>query len=508
MPYVLTADHCLLGNLANWVFQYQYWSETCTPNSDWSEDVQFNGCTLRANNCELDFALVQMNQTPASNSGINYAGWSRSTTPATSGASLHHPRGDLMKVSLFNTQATSVAWEDPNSPCPSQTSNHWRVSFSDGIIQYGSSGAALFDQNHRVVGQLHGYQDNICGNPGTNECWCTTQIPSIGEYGRFDLSWTGGGTNATRLSNWLDPTNTGVTTTNTTNISNLDPVDFTHVTMTGDATICGSAKTYSLSGSLSGLSVSWSASNGYITLSGSGSSITATPASGANGFVTLTATIGAVGCQTNNVKTKVIHVGNPVVGFNIESYPYEEPSCYSEWGIYTYRATVAWGSGSTGYEWGYRLIGSPPDVISPYDSPYFTFIPEQTGTYEIFVRPKNACGVGSPETTKEIEVVYSCPLRLAAPGRPKPILFPNPVKGDEVTVLLDGNGKGFPADRSKSVSGRIRIESLDGRLLSETAFDVHAGQVKLNVAKLRSGIYIVRIIRGTEMDTQKLVVQK
>ena len=30
-------------------------------------------------------------------------------------------------------------------------------------------------------------------------------------YGRFDKSWTGGGTNSTRLSNWLDPNNSGAT---------------------------------------------------------------------------------------------------------------------------------------------------------------------------------------------------------------------------------------------------------------------------------------------------------
>ena len=46
-------------------------------------------------------------------------------------------------------------------------------------------------------------------------------MPSIGEYGRFDLSWIGGGTNNTRLSNWLDPGNSNILTTNTTNVSNL-----------------------------------------------------------------------------------------------------------------------------------------------------------------------------------------------------------------------------------------------------------------------------------------------
>ena len=31
-------------------------------------------------------------------------------------------------------------------------------------------------------------------------------------YGRMDVSWDGEGTNSTRLSNWLDPSNTGATT--------------------------------------------------------------------------------------------------------------------------------------------------------------------------------------------------------------------------------------------------------------------------------------------------------
>lgn len=34
IPYLLTANHCLqVGNVNNWVFQFQYWSTTCTPNS-------------------------------------------------------------------------------------------------------------------------------------------------------------------------------------------------------------------------------------------------------------------------------------------------------------------------------------------------------------------------------------------------------------------------------------------------------------------------------------------
>ena len=34
----------------------------------------------------------------------------------------------------------------------------------------------------------------------------------VDSYGKFDVSWLGGGTNATQLKYWLDSANTGVTT--------------------------------------------------------------------------------------------------------------------------------------------------------------------------------------------------------------------------------------------------------------------------------------------------------
>lgn len=52
------------------------------------------------------------------------------------------------------------------------------------------------------VGQLHGGYSS-CDDPDDPD-W----------YGCFHRSWTGGGTNTTRLSNWLDPLGTGATTLN------------------------------------------------------------------------------------------------------------------------------------------------------------------------------------------------------------------------------------------------------------------------------------------------------
>ena len=177
-PYLLTADHCLDANVANWVFQFQYLSATCTPNSGYSVDIQFNGCTLRANSAATDFALLELNQTPSSSSGLHYAGWNRNTSGITQTTILHHPDGDLMKITRDNDAptTTTVAGTDV-----------WELTLDAGATEGGSSGGPYFDQNHRIIAQHLGTDDlhlPICDRD-----------TKFG--GRFDLSWTGGGTNAT-----------------------------------------------------------------------------------------------------------------------------------------------------------------------------------------------------------------------------------------------------------------------------------------------------------------------
>jgi len=80
-------------------------------------------------------------------------------------------------------------------------------------VQSGSSGSPLFNQNHRIVGQLRGNQNNKCYK-WSNECFCS-QRP-IGEFGKFDVSWYGDGTPSTSLKDWLDPDNTGTMEIGTT----------------------------------------------------------------------------------------------------------------------------------------------------------------------------------------------------------------------------------------------------------------------------------------------------
>lgn len=218
VPNFLTAFHCIdvgdnnnpceaeagngvlsateINRAQNWVFRFQYKSPTCTPSSEPTTWMTFNGSTFRAGWFNADFALVEMNNRPSASTGIQYAGWSRNTTAPSSGASIHHPSGDVMKISTYNNPATNsseIIWGYGCPPLTNTTpiSTHWTLTLNSGTSEGGSSGGPLFDQNGRVVGQLHG---------GGNSC-----APVMMHYGKLDLSWNGGGTAQTRLRDWLDP---------------------------------------------------------------------------------------------------------------------------------------------------------------------------------------------------------------------------------------------------------------------------------------------------------------
>ena len=306
-PSFLTAFHCVDsdGNgvlstaerdaVLTWGFRFQYESPTCSGPED-QEFWFLAGSTFRAAWQTSDFALLELNNRPLRETGIRYAGWSRVAAAATSSVGIHHPRGDVMKISTENNAALSVAWFGG----PADT--HWRATFDDGTIEHGSSGSPLFDQNERVVGQLHGNQNNICPSEDNSNCFCTQ--PRVGEYGRFDRSWNGGGTANTRLSTWLtnDP---AVTQTNTI------PIPF----ITGPSLVCASANSvFTISEVPIGQTVTWSVDQPrLVQVTPNNTSVTLRAVNNArNGEVTLTATLSSgVLCLSEATFTKDFWVGNP-----------------------------------------------------------------------------------------------------------------------------------------------------------------------------------------------------
>lgn len=189
-PYFLTANHCL-GGESNWIIMFKYESPGCT-NQNGPTNFTVQGTTLLASSSTSDFALVLLDDSPPESYNIAFSGWSNINTPAPNACGIHHPAGDIKKIS-FDYDAV-------NSANYLQTSGttHWRVAqWDDGTTEGGSSGSPLYDPQHRIVGQLHG---------GYASCASLT----ADWYGKFSLSWDGS-SSSNRLRDWLDPDNTGAT---------------------------------------------------------------------------------------------------------------------------------------------------------------------------------------------------------------------------------------------------------------------------------------------------------
>ncbi len=209
-PYFLTANHCWEASQPTWIFMFNYQSPNCN-NSDGPTTYTISGSTLKAKNWDSDFCLVQLTSAPPESYNVYYSGWNRIDIAAISGVSIHHPKNDIKKISFYNTALSSSSYSSGSQYWPENS--HWLVWWSTvegktAVTEGGSSGSPLFDQNHRIVGQLHG-GDSYCG-AAASSLWDT--------YGKLSMSWEGGGTPSTRLKDWLDPDNTGLSY-----IDGLDP---------------------------------------------------------------------------------------------------------------------------------------------------------------------------------------------------------------------------------------------------------------------------------------------
>jgi hypothetical protein len=185
-PYFLTADHCLDGNQNTWLFVFNYESPTCN-GVDGNLTQSISGSTLRANYPASDMALLELSSIPPKTYNVFYAGWNKANVAPAGATGIHHPSGDVKKICFENNPLVLGS--------AFSATNHWRVTDWDlGTTEPGSSGSPLFDTNHRIVGQLHG---------GGAACFNN----DYDEYGKFAVSWLGGGTPSTSLQPWLDPSN-------------------------------------------------------------------------------------------------------------------------------------------------------------------------------------------------------------------------------------------------------------------------------------------------------------
>ena len=206
-PYFMTADHCGIsaGNAASLVVYWNYENSTCRPPGsgasggpgDGTLDQFQTGSIFRADYGPSDFTLVELDDDPDPAWNVHWAGWDATPGDFAGAIAIHHPSTDEKRISFENDPTSTTSYLGNTAP---GDGTHVRVLDWDlGTTEGGSSGSPLFNPDHRVVGQLHG-GFAACGNDDAD--W----------YGRISVSWNGGGTAATRLIDWLDPTASGVLT--------------------------------------------------------------------------------------------------------------------------------------------------------------------------------------------------------------------------------------------------------------------------------------------------------
>lgn len=206
-PYVLTAHHCgapAVGDTLNWLVHFNYASPTCANPSESPPKQTMTGVVVRAahSGWREDFALLELVNPIPSSFRPYYAGWSIDAADSPDGMTPSYPGGAVRKMALETDPITDLG-------------ARWLSTFDQGTVEGGSSGAPLFDAEHRVIGHLRGAWSidlNACSGPGGDDNAATVVFPKLSHI--WDM-----GTDGQRMRDFLDPQSTGTMT--------LDGIDST-----------------------------------------------------------------------------------------------------------------------------------------------------------------------------------------------------------------------------------------------------------------------------------------
>lgn len=191
-PYFMTAAHCRItaATAPSLVTYWNYQTSKCGGARDGKMTDFQSGSVHLASNSRSDMTLVKLNSAPKPEWNVNYAGWDATERIGTKAVAIHHPNVDEKSISFENDPTALSSYGGRTSP--GDSTHVWVKDWDKGTTEPGSSGSPLFDDNHRVIGQLHG-GSAACGNDSPDY------------YGRFHTSYKEAG-----LAKYLDAANTGM----------------------------------------------------------------------------------------------------------------------------------------------------------------------------------------------------------------------------------------------------------------------------------------------------------
>lgn len=193
VPWLFGANHCFENDFAPYktTAQMQVVADTVTtlwgfeasacssrtPRTGWSQVG--GGATLIHHNAQNDVMLLRLNAAPPS--GSFYSGWDANPIGTNAAvASIHHPQGDLKKV----TQGSVVRFSTPG--VGGGTASFIETLWSSGTTEAGSSGGGLWTTSggqYLFRGGLWG-GSALCSNPTGTDHFSRLDIayPALAAY--------------------------------------------------------------------------------------------------------------------------------------------------------------------------------------------------------------------------------------------------------------------------------------------------------------------------------------
>lgn len=461
-PYILTAEHCFSipgVNPTDWRFRFNYESPLCSPNTE-NHPTQwityFGANTVSSwpfsnGTSSTDFMLVELNNSVSGIQGLSFSGWDRSSSPNHGTVTcIHHPAGDVKKISIDNETPTAQTFE-------------WFVDDWDtGTTEGGSSGSPLFDINHRIMG---------IDSRGDGFVACHPDKGTF--FGRFDVSWNGNGTNTTRLRNWLGTSSNP----NTLNCMTNPFVD-------GPNIICTASELFTLNENMPCTkNITWQVAPASLfssSTSGNGifANLQATNSS-ASGNATLTYTLTANGCNDAIVEQE-FWVGVP-----------SDPTFFVQawYDPFLQRLVLAIPHipGATSYNW--TVENQSYNNLSNFEKFHFVACPSTLDDIRFSVTAVNDCGSSSTlrgsidrDCDKEFPIKRQASPNQKEPTEPDILVFPNP-NSDYFKISIREFGTSGTFD--------VSISSMNGEVIKE----INAVNVsrRINISDLLPGIYIVTV---------------
>jgi hypothetical protein len=179
-PLILTAAHCIDDpELINSIIAI-FGRRKLLINADldaveWKSNI---GATLTYYSKEHDMMLLELTESPPNYLNAPFMGWSAGRGKIFTPITVHHPSFGFQEIAIERGTVVPSSFNQLSTFGISTLKNgFWKISdWSVGSTKIGSSGAALLDQNFKIVGTLSGGVERSNGE-------------SFDYFSRFDLAY-------------------------------------------------------------------------------------------------------------------------------------------------------------------------------------------------------------------------------------------------------------------------------------------------------------------------------